>query len=397
MKKDHSTNLENILLLLLSSIGVLLSIGTAGSIFILYLAMPMTGSQSSIAFGEWGMVSVGVIAVCGLPGIYWSVRRLRGSPPIMTKKPSPKWYWLVLILPASLGLGYLAFSQGVMPHLIGPMANILAALGTVGFALLLARSVSPSVSFRRLWGQFLTGLYAVPPFAIALELLALIPTIILLAISLWDSPIGEMFSESLLNPSGNSFNSSLELDPSLILQPGVLLIILAYAAVIVPIIEETLKTMAIWPLLSRRLSPGEAFLSGALAGAGYALFEALFLTQPGIDWVQVAFARGGATLIHTATAAISSWGLAEGFIHKRWNRLAIAYLFAIGIHGLWNASAILTAVLTLNGESLSDWLFPNAVNLLQFLTPLLLVTLSILAIAAILFFGRHLQKAETSA
>src|SRR4030065_667202 len=107
-----------------------------------------------------------------------------------------------------------------------------------------------------------------------------------------------------------------------------------------PIVEETLKAIAVGPFLRRGLTPAEAFLSGTLAGAGYAMFEALFLTQPGQGWVETMLARVGATFVHVFTAGLSSWGLVEGFRYRRWSKCVLAALAAFAIHGAWNASAV---------------------------------------------------------
>ncbi len=126
----------------------------------------------------------------------------------------------------------------------------------------------------------------------------------------------------------------------LIKKPHVVVLTGGYIVVLVPIIEEAIKTLGIWPLLRRGLTPAAAFLGGALGGAGYALFEALFLSQPDTSWASTMVARIGATLMHTFTAGVASAGLAQAIGERKWRHFARAFLIAVGMHAMWNAAAL---------------------------------------------------------
>jgi hypothetical protein len=126
----------------------------------------------------------------------------------------------------------------------------------------------------------------------------------------------------------------------LLSSPLVLLGVYGYVGFAVPVIEEFIKTMGVWPFLRRGLSSAEAFLGGALGGAGYALFEALFLTQPGEAWIATTFARIGATLLHVFTAALTSYGLMRGVRTRRYAVTVGTFLAAMAMHALWNLSAV---------------------------------------------------------
>jgi hypothetical protein len=143
-------------------------------------------------------------------------------------------------------------------------------------------------------------------------------------------------------------------DPELAIQhaaeflqsPFILFGVYGYLGLAIPVIEELLKTMAVWPFLRRGLPASAAFLGGALGGAGYALFEALFLTQPGETWLGTTVARLGATVLHVFTAALTSYGLVEAVRRRRYLVGLATLLAAIAMHALWNLSAVTIGIAT---------------------------------------------------
>jgi hypothetical protein len=231
-----------------------------------------------------------------------------------------------------------------------------------------------------------------PVIALFLEALLLIPTLIVIGAGLSASPQGRQFLELLADQVPWSSASLRERVRDLLLQPWVILITLGYIAVLVPLLEEAVKTLAIWPLLRRKLTTAEAFIGGALAGAGYALFEALFMTQPGADWTAAAIGRGGATLMHAFTAGLSSWGLATAVASRRWSRLALAYFVAVAIHGLWNASAIGISLAALAGETGESVLNPNLLRFLGAIGPAILFGLSLTAWVGLPWLAKALVR-----
>jgi hypothetical protein len=132
----------------------------------------------------------------------------------------------------------------------------------------------------------------------------------------------------------------LELFSPYILSPGVIFAALAMGAVIVPLIEEALKPIGVWLLAGRRLSAPAGFAAGALSGAGFALSESMLLSSNGTDWPTLILVRIGTGGIHILTAALTGWALAVAWKRRRFVLLALAYLTAVLIHGLWNGLTI---------------------------------------------------------
>jgi peroxiredoxin Q/BCP len=157
--------------------------------------------------------------------------------------------------------------------------------------------------------------------------------------------------------------------------------VFAFVAGLVPLIEEAVKSLSV-ALMARRLDPASAFVGGAIGGAGYALFEALFLTQPDPSWLTTMVGRGGATMMHAFTAALTGWGISQVVHHRRWGRLALAYLTAVSMHALWNATAIGVGLLQLNGQ-LGTAQVPGVVFAAEQGGPILLTALSLVALVGL--------------
>jgi hypothetical protein len=145
-----------------------------------------------------------------------------------------------------------------------------------------------------------------------------------------------------------------------LLQPGVIFAGFAFIAAFVPLVEESLKPLGVWLLAGRALSPVEGFTAGALSGAGYALFENLFITAPGEAWALVSLGRIGTTTMHILTTGLTGYALAGAWSQRRHLRLGILFLTSVLIHALWNSLTLLSLAGNLPASFLSgfqvDWL-----------------------------------------
>ncbi|HJX40010.1 MAG TPA: PrsW family glutamic-type intramembrane protease [Anaerolineales bacterium] len=327
-----------LLLLALSGVGVslVLSLGLAG----MAAFTALQGAAVEAFFPVWASGAFGALGLIGLPAVYWATRGLLGGKPPDRHRPRPVWILGVALFPVSLALGYLAFETKALPQGFGLVAHLLAAGAPVLVAAAVGLQLGPEISIRRGWGHFLAGLWAVPPVSLGLELLALVPVILLLLVGLSISPDGRALLDLL---SASPLTDPADLRQVLghfVTQPWLIVLVVGYLSLLVPMLEEGLKTMSIWPLLRRGLSPAQAFLGGLLGGTGYALFESLFLPQPGGDWAATMLARGGTPLIHGLCTAMASWGLSQAVNQRRWGRLLGAYAAAVALHGSWNLGAV---------------------------------------------------------
>ncbi len=374
-------------------------LGLAGALALAAVALTglMRGNREAALTGEWSASATLTMALLCLPAIFYGGGSVLGRAVRTRGKPNRRWLYMTLLFPVSIGAGYLAYERGILAGLLGPVSHLLAAGLPVLAAVVIIRRLGPDLPERRVWGQFLAGLWVTPACALTLELLTLVPLAAALVIGIRSSIDFNALSEWMVGPDPLNTPEYTSLLRGLILQPWVVILVLSYVALIVPLIEETLKSVAVWPFLRRGLSPAEAFLSGTLAGGGYAMFEALFLTQPGEGWVETMLARVGATFVHVLTAGLSSWGLVQGFRYRNWARGVLAALTALLIHGLWNASAVgigISAVADQAGiaEPGSQlWQSIGAAGVA------LLTIIGAVALVAPVMIARRLTRAETEA
>lgn len=164
---------------------------------------------------------------------------------------------------------------------------------------------------------------------------------------------------------------------------------IGYIAVIVPLIEELFKPLGVWLFGFQIETPAQGFTLGLLSGAAFALFESLNASADGsIGWGAIVTARAGTSLLHMTASGIMGWGIVSAFKEKKYGRLFGAYLAAVLIHGVWNASAAGAGISAL-GESIGkpEWLFT--------FTPALVCGLLVLAIgmfAVLIASNRKLRK-----
>ncbi len=300
----------------------------------------LQGRLDAASLERWTAVAMAFLSLVGFYAIYFSGRRLfrDGEPEV--RRPHPLSFLILITFPLGLLLVYLGYDRRVLPDLLTPLGHLITTASPVLAAVLVARWFGPLISMRRTLGQFLLGLWAAPPMAFVLEAAALGPVSLSIAVGLSASPEGKRLIESLMNATSMPPDIPENLVADVFLQPWMLLIIVMFLSVIVPLIEETIKTVGLWPLLRRGLTGREAFLSGALSGSGYALFEALLLTQPVDGWLPLLIARGGASLMHAFTGAIGSWGISQGVYRQKWAHTALGFFGAVAVHGLWNLGAM---------------------------------------------------------
>lgn len=281
-----------------------------------------------------------------IPSSYYSSRRLFGS---TGQVPRP---WkgissLFYLFPFLVLAGWLVqngpdWSQGLLV-LIHPLANS----AVVFWVLSLAYRRIGTGSGQRFWGALGGGLTAIPAAAFLVEILILIGLVIFWGIVLSFQPglQSELLTLAETLQSGNPSPEFIQGTLGQILsQPGIMATVFLYIAILIPLVEEILKTAVLWPLLGRALSPREGFLIGAASGAGYALFENLTIGATAEAWTLVTVTRIGTAGIHILTTGMVGWGLTSAFTEKRYPRLAGTYLAAVVLHGVWNGLNIFTAL-----------------------------------------------------
>jgi RsiW-degrading membrane proteinase PrsW (M82 family) len=127
--------------------------------------------------------------------------------------------------------------------------------------------------------------------------------------------------------------------------PGVYNIILIVVAIMAPLIEETVKPLAVIIFIGRVRSAAEAFILGLAAGIGFNLIETTGYISSGYQgWLSVALIRTGSGLLHGFGAAMITlgWYYLTHPVKHRGLKVAGCWTYAILQHAIWNGSWGLT-------------------------------------------------------
>jgi hypothetical protein len=252
--------------------------------------------------------------------------------------PSKRWLWILLIFPVFILIGHVVFRETDFNAVLGTIAQLAAAAIPAVIMIIIARRNGPPMSGRRIWALFLGGAWLAPLLSLIAEALLIIPIGFYLLGQSNDLPQLQQLIEQIRQGSAVGLSDQQTLE--LISQPTIWVPAVLFVSLIVPLIEEAFKTIAIWPLLPRRLDPGEAFIGGVICGAGYAFVEALLLAAPDPQWSLTMVARVGATMMHSFATGVVAWGLVKAWNERKIGTIVRAYAAAVFFHGLWNATTL---------------------------------------------------------
>ncbi len=381
------------------SIDYLLLLGFTGtfllclcSVGFLFFRAYLSGASGEIAQGIGFFWTIIALFLIGLPSAIISIRAIQGRETPLLNPPKLKLRYVVLLFPLILLLGYFTLEKPDRITVLNPIVHIVAAAIPALFAILLVLRHSPRVSQRRFWGSLFIGTWIIPISAIIAELVLMIVAMTTLFFRSMSTAEGQALLESLSNPENWASESMIESYAALLDQPIVIISIVVFVCVLVPLIEESLKSTVILPILGRKPSPSESFLSGVLGGVGFAFVEAILLTPTGTDWTQTMFTRGAATMMHTFTAGMTCWGIGQAITYKRWKRFLGAFAIAVTMHGLWNAAAIGIGIGTLAGQGGETIISSGIAQSILIMGVLVLVALSTVAFAGLVLIPDRLRE-----
>jgi hypothetical protein len=339
--------------LAVSGLGMVFSIGGA---VLLWLAGGVgLFSESAAANRTTGLFSLAWIclfaALLAAPSLFYSIQRLSGRRLPELRGPANGFRLATLLLPVwalVLALGNAISGQAQLAWLILPVLQILAVGIPAWWLIEFARRGLFVGSKQRGWGVINFSIFITTPMIMLVEIIVII--ILVVAFAVWVSAnpallnslqaLGTQLANAQANPE-----AIMRLLAPYIENPWVMAGSLAVAAVLIPLIEELFKPLAIWLLVGRRLTPAEGFVAGALCGGAFGMIESLFyLSSPGgQSWAALAFGRTGTELLHISTTALVGWALASAWQNRTYFRLFLFYLAAAGLHGLWNGLSIVSA------------------------------------------------------
>ena len=402
-QKTNERDWRTILSLGLSGLGITYFLIQALSFAFLWLSN-FTSAQGSmdqvISFGLliWSSILSGLMLV---PVFLLSLSELRGQAPPMWLVSRKTTYrkiilWIISLWPVIVLIGWLIADRPMTAaFLLGPINILVAGLPILWVYTSTSRGLKRGLQVRQ-WRIFGFSLTITPLIVIIVEIIAI--AILGGMGALWFSyrssvdPTFERDLTYLINQVSihqNDVDALFEILKPYILQPGVIVWALVLFAGLIPIIEEIIKSIALWPMAGRKITPQEGFVGGLLCGAGFAFMENVMyftVSITAMDWLFLAIGRAGTGVLHMLASGLVGWGLAIAWRDGKWRFLTGTTLFAIVLHGLWNAVALITGVASLvmlDAES-TVWK-----NLLYSLPTLILFIISVVGIVLI---NRHFRK-----
>lgn len=296
------------------------------------------GGSDAIRLGLVTFTLMMVTVGAGMSVAWHSLRSLQGK----TSKPlrlPPAWALAgVFGLFVAIGLFILEndFASGLF---FPPVLLVAAALPPLLAIAWFTRQQVEGLTWRRGLVAFAGGATASVLIAIILEIL-LIAIILALVFNLANTAMKSL--EALIDAlAGEDIASAIT-------SPGFIYVFIQMA-LIAPLAEEFAKPLVTLPLIGR-LSGRDAFLVGAMAGAGFAALENVFYASAGLYfWAGILIVRALGGAIHPLGSGLVALGwhdILRGE-SKAWLKWLARFGLATAMHALWNGGSLL--VITLAG------------------------------------------------
>lgn len=267
---------------------------------------------------------------------------------------------LIVIIAIAIGTAVAFYADPYLSWFILPLATLLVILPPIFLFIGIGANGIEIGPRWRIWGTLGLGLTVGPTLMIILELLVLILALVFIGVLLSFQPGKLQEAQSFFEMLNRQTNEDIALT---MLAPylsdlRVIAAIFGYIALIVPLIEEMLKPLAIWLFARSIAKPSQGFVLGMLSGGAFAIMESLNASADSSQsWPVVVSARAGTSLLHIALTGLMGYAIVGAFKEKRIGRLFATYFTVVAIHGIWNACAI-AAGLSSNGDALgkTEWL-----------------------------------------
>lgn len=340
---------RDILALIFSILGMLGLLARSAYLAVTGILSFNPGDITGLAASVLDALSMLFCAGLFLPVLVTTLKRLKGKEILPTTiQPVKFWQvallaatWVVVVIAGAVLVSLFSYGWAVAAplFLLGISLPILS-LAWVGAGGL------PCSSRRRLWSSFGFGMVGGTFSAMLLEYLVIGIAVVIMGVLAMMNPelstIIDQIKTQVANAKAGDLQALLTGLAPTITNPLVILSILVFSAVLTPLIEEAVKPAMIWFLGKRLHSPAEGFVLGALCGAGFAMMEGLLAASSATQmWGFGLAGRAAASLMHITSSGVLGWGIASAQLEKRHWRLALSYLLSVGMHGLWNASAVM--------------------------------------------------------
>jgi len=290
------------------------------------------------------LIAIGLLL---LPVAWLSVMRLRGEEfGSFILRPVRPWEWIIFpflwVIVLTLATLYYD-SPGAVWYI--PILHFLSIALPLYIVIRIALNRISIGSSQRAWGVFGIGMTLSPMLAILAEFFFIALAVLVIALYLGFNPDKMAEVERLVNQiqQTTDLETLLYQVGPLVKNPLTLFAGLAFLSFLVPIIEETAKSLGVWFVADRLRFPAQGFALGALSGAGFALAESLSASlTPDSSWALTLGMRAISGSMHMLASGLFGWGIAQARLDKRYFRLFGLMLLAMLLHSAWNAGAVLS-------------------------------------------------------
>ena len=347
--KPHGTDWRSILLVIFGLGGALLAFSSAVGILIFialnenFLTQMNTPALASVLIAST-LIAIGLLL---LPVAWLSIKRLRGWDfDSFTLPPLRPWAWVVIPILWLLVLALATlFYKAPGASWYVPLLHFLSIALPVYLVIRIATNRISLGSSQRAWGVFSIGLTLSPFLAIIGEVTIFVLGILGVAVYLGLNPDKALEAERLVQ----QINQAPSLDKLVYVigpylkNPLTLIGALSFLSFLVPIIEESAKSLGVWLASDRISSPAQGFALGVLSGAGFALAESLSASLTADNtWGLTLSIRAITSGMHMLATGLVGWGIAYARLEKRYLRLIGLALLAMFLHAVWNAGVVFT-------------------------------------------------------
>ena len=279
-------------------------------------------------------------------------------------RPRRGWVLGLLFLLVVL-TGQLVLKLELLPQAAFPLLHVAAAvLPALAIVALVGRSLEGTSRWRDVVLQISSGAFLSTSLAFALEFAFVLGPLIAVITVVALQPGGLEEVQALANRLQDPawLQDPTNLAP-LARSPIVLGAAFLVFGIVIPLVEEAVKTVGVGLMAYRRPALSQAFLWGLAGGAGFAMAEGLFNSLGSLDaWAMVVLLRVGATLLHCFTGALMGLAWYCVLAERRWGRGLGLWAVSVGTHSLWNTLAAGLATLslaTLSGEGTQSSQVPS--------------------------------------
>lgn len=316
------------------------------SILFVYLNEGLVNAQTTIRAA--GIAFLGVL-LAGIAVV--ALLKFLNKPAVDTAVATtfPAWQMVIGVTGAGLALllGQAVRNNEAINWLALPILTIPAVMLPLWIVTMLGVRNLPIGSRWRMWSAFGVSLTAVPLLLVVLEIFMFI---VIFVVAIFYVTLHPQLAAEFQRISSQVMFLDLETEAGVeellrmiapfLVRPGVFIPALIVLSVLIPLIEEFIKPLAVWLLAGRLESAAQGFALGALSGAGFAIWETFNASGQTDGWGVLLFTRIGTGLLHIVASALVGMGIYLAVRERRYLRLLGYYLLAVLLHGLWNAAAL---------------------------------------------------------